>query len=153
MPQWCIGGAWLCVLVPSAEYTIGITVLIVFAFGVISVVLMVLYFRHYLLPKIWKIENISNFNLQNRSSVDNESNIETQMNNDTIEHIMELKCPKFLDELCKKQKNSMYDQNELYIWFVIILGSSYCIPAVQLVMKQQFLNDGKYKLALFQGHK
>ena len=94
---------------------------------------------------MWKIENKNNFNLQNKTIVDNEGIIETQMNNDTIEHIIESKCPKFLDELCKKQEKSMFNQNKLYIWFVIILGSSYCIPAVQLVLKQQFLTDGKYK--------
>ena len=63
---------------------------------------------------------------------------QTKIVDDNVQQVSGTNYPVFLDEMCKKENNqsSMHQQNELYIWLVVIMSICYCIPAVQLVGNQ-----------------
>ena len=106
----------------SSEYylDIGITVFIIFVFSI----LMFAVSRHHFQLTLSSNKNISSS--------------QTRVVDDNVQQESGKKYPIFLDEMCKKENNqiSMHQQNELYIWLVVIMGICYCIPAVQLVGNQ-----------------
>ena len=68
---------------------------------------------------------------------------------DTTDAVPRKKGPKYVHELCKKVDESsrnqsqkvifktMFQQSDLYIWLVLMMGVFYGIPAIQLVLKYQ----------------
>ena len=102
-------------------------------------IIMILYFRRkYLATNLMNSKTHEKENETRNSPQKNEEEIETRNRPQNY--------PKNFHEVWKKEEEKpakvAHRQNQMYSWFVLILAICYCIPAIQMVIKQHLTMTG-----------